>query len=228
MDRQTRPAVDRRSQLFQRTVSYLKGTRLFVPTSRVRRKGLMKQFKAAPRFRERVGIRKKLFGTVQRGTAGEAMVRRILDDESDCGSCQSRRKKTKLPADLYYKKRKAALARKKAHEILTEDEDDHEQPGYDTDSDPGHRPLGKGPRSPPDGGEGAKEAVVYSFEDTYGGAASAATMQVILDSGASRNVIPQGVGEEHPVGTSAGPSRVPYGGWNLDPQFGDDRDCPEV
>ena len=54
--RQTRPAVDRRSQLFQRTVSYLKGTRLFVPTSRVRRKGLMKQFKAAPRFRERVGI----------------------------------------------------------------------------------------------------------------------------------------------------------------------------
>ena len=96
VDRQTRPAVD------QTTVSYLKGTRLFVPTSRVRRKGLMKQFKAAPRFRERVGIRKKLFGTVPRGTAGEAMVRRILDDESDCGSCQSRRKKTKLPADLYY------------------------------------------------------------------------------------------------------------------------------
>ena len=32
---------------------------------------------------------------------------------------------------------------------------------------------------------------MYSFEDTYGGAASAATMQVILDSGASHNVIPK-------------------------------------
>ena len=64
------------------------------------------------------------------------------------------------------KKRKAALGKKKALEILTEDEDDYEQPGYDTDSDPGHRPLGKGPRSPPGGGEGANEAVVYSFEDT--------------------------------------------------------------
>ena len=150
----------------------------------------MKQFKAA--FQEkRVGIRKRLFGTVPRGTAGEAIVRRILDDESDCGSCQSRRRKTKLPADLYYKKRKAALARKEALEILTEDEDEYEQPGYDTDSDPGHRPLGKGPRSPPGGREGAKEAVVYSFEDTYGGAASAATIQVILDSGASHNVIPK-------------------------------------
>ena len=147
MDRQTRPAVDRRSQLFQRTVSYLKGTRLFVPTSRVRRKGLMKQFKAAPRFRERVGIRKKLFGTVPRGTAGEAIVWRILDDESDCGSCQSRRKKTKLPADLCSKKRKAALARKKALEILTEDEDDYEQPGYDTDR-PWAPATGKGAKEP--------------------------------------------------------------------------------
>ena len=82
------------------------------------------------------------------------------------------------------------MARKKALQTLTEDEDEYEQP-YDTDSDPGHRPLGKGPRSPPGGGEGAKEAVVYSFEDTYGGAASAATMQVILGSGASHNVIPK-------------------------------------
>ena len=32
---------------------------------------------------------------------------------------------------------------------------------------------------------------MYSFEDTYGGAASAATMQVILDSGASHNVMPK-------------------------------------
>ena len=32
---------------------------------------------------------------------------------------------------------------------------------------------------------------MYSFEDAYNGAASAATMQVILDSGASHNVIPK-------------------------------------
>ena len=32
---------------------------------------------------------------------------------------------------------------------------------------------------------------MYSFENAYGGAASAATMQLILDSGASHNVIPK-------------------------------------
>ena len=47
---------------------------------------------------------------------------------------------------MYYRKRKAALARKKAAELRSEDEEDYEQPGYDDgtdDSDPGHRP-GKG------------------------------------------------------------------------------------
>ena len=186
VQREQRPAVNRQSELFKRTVNYLKGVRPKVPEDRIRRQGLAKQFKAARRFRERVGIRKRLMKTVPRGTAGEFIAKQGLDDESDCGSCQNRRRKAKHPADMYYRKRKAALARKKAAELLSEDEEDYEQPGYDDDtddSDPGHRPLGKGPRSPPGGGEGAKEAVVYSFENAYGGAASAATMQLILDSG---------------------------------------------
>ena len=83
------------------------------------------------------------------------------------------------------------------------------------DSDPGHRPLGKGPRSPPGGGEGAKEAVVYSFENAYGGAASAATMQLILDSGASHNVIPKKWVQDMQWGPIHGPAgfRTADGTW---------------
>ena len=106
-----------------------------------------------------------------------------------------------LPADLYFQKRRAARAKQKAKELLSEDEkEDEPQRGYDTDSDsdPGHRPLGRGPRSPPGGGEGANEAVVYSFETGVGGAASEATMEVILDSG-QRGA--QGMGEAPGVGT---------------------------
>ena len=140
-----RPAVNRKSELFKRTVNYLRGVRPFVPTERMRRRGLVKQFKTAPQFRKRVGIRKKLLSMVPRGAAGETIVRRAWDDVSDCNSCQSRRRKTRHPADLYYKKRKAAMAKKRGIEILT-DEDDYVQPGYEDtdDSDPGHRPLGKG------------------------------------------------------------------------------------
>ena len=141
VQREQRPAVNR-SELFKRTVNYLKGVRPAVPEDRIRRQGLAKQFKAARRFRERVGIRKRLMKTVPRGTAGEFIAKQALDDESDCGSCQSRRRKAKHPADMYYRKRKAALARKKAAELLSEDEEDYEQPGYDDDtddSDPGHR-----------------------------------------------------------------------------------------
>ena len=60
----SRPAVNRKSELFKRTVNYLRGVRPFVPTERIRRRGLVKQFKTAPRFRERVGIRKKLLSMV--------------------------------------------------------------------------------------------------------------------------------------------------------------------
>ena len=130
VQREQRPAVNRQSELFKRTVSYLKGVRPAVPEDRIRRQGLAKQFNAARRFRERVGIRKRLMKTVPRGTAGEFIAKQALDDESDCGSCQSRRRKAKHPADMYYR---------------------NEQPGYDDDtddSDPGHR-LGKGPRSRP-------------------------------------------------------------------------------
>ena len=80
-------------------------------------------------------IQKRLMKTVPRGTAGEFIAKQALDDESDCGSCQSRRRKAKHPADMCYRKRKAAMARKKAAELLSQDEEDYEQPGYDDDTD---------------------------------------------------------------------------------------------
>ena len=61
----------------------MKGVRLFVPTERIRRRGLVKQFKTAPRFRERVGVRKKLLSLVPRGTAGEA-IGPVLQGEEGC------------------------------------------------------------------------------------------------------------------------------------------------
>ena len=52
--------MNKRSQLFSRAVNYLKGHRPAVSESKVRRKGLAKQYKAAPRFRQRVGIRQRM------------------------------------------------------------------------------------------------------------------------------------------------------------------------
>ena len=211
-----RPTVNKRSQLFSRAVNYLKGHRPEVSESKVRRKGLAKQYKKAPRFRQRVGIRQRMLALGPRGTAGEQLTRTALDEESDCGSCHSRRVKSTLPADLYYKKRKAARAKQRAKELLSEDEkEDEPQRGYDTDPDPGHKPLGRGPRSPPGGGEGAKEAVVYSFETGVGGAASEATMEVILDSGASHNVVPKEWVKHLEWGPAEGPAgfRTADGSW---------------
>ena len=127
-------------------------------------------------------------------------------------------KRSQLPADLYFKKRRAARAKQKAKELLSEDEkEDEPQRGYDTDtdSDPGQKPLGRGPRSPPGGGEGAKEAVVYSFETGVGGAASEATMEVILDSGASHNVVPKEWVKHLEWGPAEGPAgfRTADGSW---------------
>ena len=59
-----------------------------------------------------------------RGTAGEELVPAALDEESDCGSCQSWRVKSTLPADRYYPKRKAARAEQRAKELLSEGEED--------------------------------------------------------------------------------------------------------
>ena len=210
--------MNKRSQLFSRAVNYLKGHRPAVSESKVRRKGLAKQYKVAPRFRQRVGIRQRMLALGPRGTAGEELTRAALDEESDCGSCHSRRVKSTLPADLYFKKRRAARAKQKAKELLSEDEkEDEPQRGYDTDtdSDPGHKPLGRGPRSPPGGGEGAKEAVVYSFETGVGGTASEATMEVILDSGASHNVVPKEWVKHLEWGPAEGPAgfRTADGSW---------------
>ncbi|CAE7251708.1 unnamed protein product [Symbiodinium sp. CCMP2592] len=212
-----RPQLNKYSQMYSRFVNYLKGYRPALPEKQIRRRGLAKQYQAATRFRARVGIRRKLRALAPRGTVGETIANRDLDDDSDCHSCHSRRVKTTEPADRFYKKRRAARAKQKAKELLSEDEEE-DQRGYDdpdTDSDPGHRPLGRGPRSPPGGGEGAKEAVVYSFEPGFGGAASATTIQVILDSGASHNVIPQEWVKHLEWGPAEGPAgfRTADGGW---------------
>ncbi|CAE6971968.1 unnamed protein product [Symbiodinium sp. CCMP2592] len=212
-----RPQLNKYSQMYSRFVNYLKGYRPALPEKQIRRRGLAKQYQAATRFRARVGIRRKLRALAPRGTVGETIANRDLDDDSDCHSCHSRRVKTTEPADRFYKKRRAARAKQKAKELLSEDEEE-DQRGYDdpdTDSDPGHRPLGRGPRSPPGGGEGAKEAVVYSFEPGFGGAASATTIQVILDSGASHNVIPQEWVKHLEWGPAEGPAgfRTADGSW---------------
>ena len=129
--------MNKRSQLFSRAVNYLTGHRPALAESKVPRKGLAKQYGGGARFRQRVGIRQKMLALGPRGTAGEELVPAALDEESDCGSCQSWRVKSTLPADRYYRKRKAARAEQRA------------------------------------------KAVVY------------ATIQVILDSGASHNVVPK-------------------------------------
>ncbi|CAE7627361.1 unnamed protein product [Symbiodinium sp. CCMP2592] len=203
-----RPQLNKYSQMLSRFVNYLKGYRPALPEKQIRRRGLAKQYQAATRFRARVGIRRKLRALAPRGTVGETIANRDLDDDSDCHSCHSRRVKTTEPADRFYKKRRAARAKQKAQELLSEDEEDAPR-GYDdpdTDSDPGHRPLGRGPRSPPGGGEGAKEAVAYSL---------ATTIQIILDSGASHNVIPQEWVKHLEWGPAEGPAgfRTADGSW---------------
>ncbi|CAE6933232.1 RE2 [Symbiodinium sp. CCMP2592] len=175
-----RPQLNKYSQMFSRFVNYLKGYRPVLPEKQIRRRGLAKQYQAATRFRARVGIRRKLRALTPRGTVGETIANRDLDDDSDCHSCHSRRVKTTEPADRFYKKRRAARAKQKAKELLSEDEEDEPTRWWG-----------------------------------FGGAASATTIQVILDSGASHNVIPQEWVKHLEWGPAEGPAgfRTADGSW---------------
>ncbi|CAE7420072.1 RE2, partial [Symbiodinium sp. CCMP2592] len=102
---------------------------------------------------------------------------------------------------------------------------------------PPRSPPAKEPSTPPAGHESRKkkkgeeeeelvemiftfpEAVVYSFEPGFGGAASATTTQVILDSGASHNVIPQEWVKHLEWGPAEGPAgfRTADGSWLPNP-----------
>ena len=123
--------------------------------------------KGAPRFRQRLALRRKLGKELPRGSVGEALARGLLD--SDCESCSGRRRTSHITAAVratdYVHKVRAALAAKRAATaaaaavILTEDEEDGEEVWIeeDEDSDPGHVPLGKkGPDDPPMGLEASK------------------------------------------------------------------------
>ena len=184
-----------------------------VPEDRIRRQGLAKQFKAARRFRERVGIRKRLMKTVPRGTAGEFIAKQALDDESDCEAVGGRQSTqptcTTGRGRLHWPGRRLSIPCGR--------EEDYEQPGYD--DDPAHRPLlGKGPRSPPGGGEGAKE--LWCCIGGHHATDPGQWCKPQRDR--------QGMGTGHAVGSNSGPRRVPNCGWDLDPQFGDRRSCIEI
>ena len=143
---------------------------------------------------------------------GEALARGLLD--SDCESCSGRRRTSHITAAVratdYVRKVRAALAAKKAATaaaaavILTEDEEDGEEVWIeeDEDSDPGHVPLGKkGPDDPPDGAGGLEGRVGTAFSLSGSGTGSVPSlrnpqMEVVLDSGASHNVLPYEVYEK--------------------------------
>ena len=168
--------------------------------------------KGAPRFRQRQALRRKLGEELPRGSVGEALARGLLD--SDCESCSGRRRTSHITAAVratdYVHKVRAALAAKKAATaaaaavILAEDEEDGEEVWIeeDEDSDPGHVPLGKkGPDDPPDGAGGLEGRVGTAFSLSRSGTGSVPSlrnpqMEVVLDSGASHNVLPYEVYEK--------------------------------
>ena len=147
-----------------------------------------------------------------RGSVGEKLARGLLD--SDCESCSGRRRTSHVTAAEratdYVRKVRAAIAAKKAATaaaaavILTEDEEDGEEVWIeeDEDSDPGHVPLGKkGPDDPPDRAGGLEGRVMTAFSLSMSGTGSVPSlrnplMEVVLDSGASHNVLPYEVYEK--------------------------------
>ena len=69
---------------------------------------------------------------------------------------------------------------------------------------------------------------MYSFETGVGGAASEATMEVILDSGASHNVVPKEWVKHLEWGPAEGSCWLPHGGWKLASELGNCRGFAEV
>ena len=211
-----KPVMGKSKILAAALASVVSATPKRTPKKRIMRAGrigsAVAAHKGAPRFRQRQALRRKLGTELPRGSVGEALARGLLD--SDCESCSGRRRTSHLTAAVratdYVHKVRAALAAKKAATaaaaavILTEDEEDGEEVWIeeDEDSDPGHVPLGKkGPDDPPDGAGGLEGCVGTAFSLSGSGTGSVPSlrnplMEVVLDSGASHNVLPYEVYEK--------------------------------
>ena len=140
-------------------------------------------------FRNRQGLRRALVKKLPKGTVGVATERKLLD--SDCESCKSRRGKattSAAKAALAYAKKVRNKLEKMAHlPLMSEDEGDGETEVEVEEEDPDadHVPLG-----------GRGVGTVFSLEGGGTGSVPSRkhpTMEVILDSGASRNVLPERV-----------------------------------
>ena len=152
-------------------------------------------------FRNRQGLRRALVKKLPKGTVGVATERKLLD--SDCESCKSRRGKattSAAKAALAYAKKVRNKLEKMAHlPLMSEDEEDDETEVEVEEEDPDadHVPLGgRGPEDPPDGAGGVEGRVGTVFSLEGGGSVPSRkhpTMEVILDSGASHNVLPESV-----------------------------------
>ena len=117
---------------------------------------------------------------------GAKLARDLLD--SDCESCSGRRRTShataaERAADYVKRVRERLVARRLREQAAAKEGDDED------------KPLGKrGPEDPPDGEGGLEGRVGTAFSLEGGAAGSAATrrkptMEVILDSGASHNVM---------------------------------------
>eukprot|EP00439_Symbiodinium_sp_Y106_P005152 s6843_g1.t1 len=145
--------------------------------------------KSEASFRNRQGLRRALVKKLPKGTVGVATERKLLD--SDCESCKSRRGKattSAAKAALAYAKKVRNKLEKMAHlPLMSEDEGDGETEVEVEEEDPDadHVPLG-----------GRGVGTVFSLEGGGTGSVPSRkhpTMEVILDSGASRNVLPERV-----------------------------------
>ena len=149
-------------------------------------------------FRNRQGLRRGLVKKLPKGIVGVATERKLLD--SDCESCKATTSAAK--AALAYAKKVRNKLEKMAHlPLMSEDEgdDETEVEVEEEDPDADHVPLGgRGPEDPPDGAGGLEGRVGTVFSLEGGGTGSVPsrkhpTMEVILDSGASHNVLPERV-----------------------------------
>ena len=138
------------------------------------------------------------------GSVGAKLARDLLD--SDCESCSGRRRTShataaERAADYVKRVREKVVARRLREQAAAEEGDNEEEETEveveDPDAD--HEPLSKrGPEDPPDGEGGLEGRVGTAFSLEGGAAGSAATrrkptMEVILDSGASHNVMPRDI-----------------------------------
>ena len=147
-------------------------------------------------FRNRQGLRRALVKKLPKGIVGVATERKLLD--SDCESCKATTSAAKA-ARAYAKKVRNKLEKMAHLPLMSEDEgdDETEVEVEEEDPDADHVPLGgRGPEDPPDGAGGLEGRVGTVFSLEGGGSVPSRkhpTMEVILDSGASHNVLPERV-----------------------------------